>query len=1017
MKSRIVTELACLASGKESDYLPILRKEFQKDEDAIRQQAQRILTTILHDYSAFAISTIDKFFQQTMRAFAREIRLGGGYNVELDQDKVLNEAIDTMFSDLEKPENKELLDWLIHFAEENIEDGNAWEIRKNIHSLAREIFKENYKALIEKEGNHSADKEQLERYKKQLKDIITAYEREAKRLASEALQILDEHHLTPEDFPFKKSSGVGTLQKWMRNDFAVPTKRFLNLIDNEEAWYGKSTPKDTTEKLQAIFPTFNKAIKEAVVHFEGNRKAYLSAVEASRYFFTLGILVDINRKVENYCAENNIMLISNTTELLSKIIGHTDTPFVYEKIGSRIRHYMIDEFQDTSTLQWANFKPLISNSLAGNNVNLIVGDVKQSIYRWRNSDWKLLNEQLEKDFTGRVLNDSLDTNWRSTKNVILFNNSIFRIGSKIVQDSYNQDLSENISEDVQKAFSSKIIDAYAHLEQHIPSKKQDKLGRVRAEFIPTDTPWKEEVLLRLPTLIEDLQARGYTLQDIAILVRSKAEGLAVAECLLAYKKLHPQSQYRFDIISNEALFVANSEQVKTVIAILRHFLQPLDKTLRAIAVYELRRQQKGNFSHSTALLNTESDFSDEELSSLNAIANLPLYEMIEGIFALIHTPQTNEDVYIQAFMDMALEFSNNYSADNEAFIRWWDESGCKKTVFTPDTQDAIRIMTVHKSKGLGFNVVILPFCQWSLDGDVRNILWCRPEVEPFSNLSPIPLKYSSKLGETIFATDYYNEKVHSYIDNLNVLYVAFTRAKNELYTFSPRPSKEKVTDTNDVASLLWTCLHQNPEGENLMALAEHFNEDDGLFEMGSDYLPTPSVKTTNETEIVATKTVSIPFDNRLKIRLVNKYFFAKDGQRELGILMHDILSNIHHRSEVPEVLKKHIAEGYITNDEAKQMENDLYAFFSIPQVSNWYSGQYKIKNEVEILLPDGKFVRPDRVMLHEDSAIVIDYKFGDVEAPKYKQQVQRYMRHITQMGYPNVEGYVCYIKQGKIVKV
>jgi ATP-dependent exoDNAse (exonuclease V) beta subunit len=932
---------------------------------------------------------------------------------------VLDEAIDTMFSNLEKSENKELLGWLIRFSEESIENGKGWEVRKNIHSLAREIFKENYKTLVSKSDREGMDRDLLSEYKRELSAIIAAFENCSRQLGEKGVNILHRYGLNPEDFSYGKNSGLGSFLKWANGNTDAPSNRFLGLCDNLEVWAAKKASPDIKAKIEEVYSELNACIQEVIEHYSDTCR-YRSAVEINRYYFTLGILSDIDSKVREYCTENNLMLISDTTELLSKIIEGTDTPFVYEKIGSRIDHYMIDEFQDTSSLQWANFLPLVKNSLASGNMNLIVGDVKQSIYRWRNSDWKLLNEQLAIDFRHEgVSHDSLDVNWRSSKNVIEFNNTVFKYGAALLQDSYNNSLPDVVNDKLEP-FSHKILDAYNGLEQSVPAKNAADEGHVKVSFIDTEEEdsWKEIVLAQIPTLIEQLQHKKYSLKDIAILVRTKAEGYEVATRLLQYASERPDSNYKYDIISNEALYITNSDNVKAAIALLRHIKNPLDNNLKAMAVYEYYKQSyPQDIASSVRLhLNSSADFNEEEKGQIHRISSLPLYEMMEEIFGFFSQyGSRKEDIYIQAFLDKVLDFTINHSSDTDAFLRWWDENGTKETVFTPDTQDAIRIMTIHKSKGLGFGVVLLPFCNWPIDDSKEKILWCQTTEQPFNKISPVPVRYSKNLANTIFNYDYFSEKIHTYIDNLNVLYVAFTRAKKELYAFAPKPKKEN--ELKNISSLLWNCVQANPQKEGLLNTGDSFDVEDALFEVGKDYQPVHKKEVQLVGETHTERLVSIPFDNRLKLRMNNRYFFAKDGQREFGNLMHEIVSHIDTVADLPLVLKAYVESGELAVSESDRIEKEIDEFLNLENVKKWYSGTHRVLNEVEILLPNGNFVRPDRVMLDANQAIVIDYKFGEKEEKKYEKQVKRYIDHIREIGYANVTGYVCYVKLRKVVEI
>lgn len=1029
MKSRIIEELAKLASDKPSDYVKTLTKEYRKPEEWVRAQARKILISILHDYSSFSISTIDRFFQQTMRAFTREIGLGGGYNVELDTGKVLGEAIDSMLYDLERAENEQLLDWLIRFSEEKIESGETWNIRNDIQSLSTEIFKETYKAFSDQIQADIADKALLDDYKKTLIIYIQQYEKRSKEIAEKALNIMVRFDLRPDDFKGGARSTFFSFQKWSTGEIKEPTDTFRKLPDDVSGWYTKTTPADVKSKIEDAFGNgLNDCVNDIIAHYD-NSITYQTAYEVNRYFFTLGILGDVDKKVREYAAENNVMLISDTTELLNKIIEGTDTPFVYEKVGTRVDHYMIDEFQDTSNMQWKNFLPLVRDSLSAGNKNLIVGDVKQSIYRWRNSDWKLLDEQLDIDFkTNGVIHKSLDTNWRSGENVINFNNAVFEIGSKLLQNVFNETLADITYDEALAPLYTRIENAYKDSYQCLPDKKKgNPSGHVKVHFVDTEenSNWQAYVLDQLPHTIEELQDKGYSLRDIAILVRTKKEGAEVANRLLEYKNLQKNSKYRYDIISDEALFIKNSKSIKLVVSLLKYLRNPSDFTLRTLAIYEyfkFKDQLTPEETICTHLSNSD-DFPEEVSIELGRIKELPLYEMTEEIFDLFkEAMESNENIYIQAFMDMVLDFSVKHSSDLDSFLQWWDESGQTKTIFTPDGQDAIRIMTIHKSKGLGFEVVLLPFGHWDIDHKMPTILWCQPRFEPFNRLQLVPVKYSQKLKNTIFAYEYFDEKLHAFIDNFNVLYVALTRAKNDLIIFSPKP-KEKQKGINSISSLLWACIHgeaKPQEGKTFVSLQESMGQESDCFELGEskgDSLTQRGSDTLSDNEVSIGALASISFDDRLKLRLNNKYFFSENGQREYGTLMHEIVSKVTSLADLDKVVETYQLSGEITEEERTKITLLLNDYLSNPQIEPWYTEEYKVLNEVEILQPNGTFIRPDRVMMRAGEVIVIDYKFGEKEEKKYLKQVKNYMTQIKKMGYNNVKGFVCYITLGLVIEV
>ena len=1019
MKSRIVEELFNLASDRKSDYIASLSAVYQMDEPQIRQQARKILIAILHDYSAFNISTIDRFFQQTMRAFTREIGLQGGYGIEMDQELVLTEAVDRLLASLGNPENKDLLGWLLRFGEDKIENGGSWNLRQDIMTLAREVFKESYKAFADLLAGDIENKSTLEDYKKSLYQIISGTEKEIRDWGERACNLLKAHGLEATDFKGGKNSPIARFAKWKDGDTKEPSPTFVALADNVDGCFTKTMPAEKRAAIAEIFQDgLNDCIKGIIDRF-ANLTDYHTAKEIARYYYTLGILTDISRRIAEYREEKNVMLIADTTELLNKVIADSDAPFIYEKTGTRVDHYMIDEFQDTSGMQWSNFRPLIEESLSHGRTNLIVGDVKQSIYRFRNSDWKLLDEQVARDFPeGIVREETLADNWRSCRNIVDFNNAFFTIAPFLLQDAYNENIGSSSLEAAERElFQTRLMSAYKKSFQRVPRPFQDKAGHVRMEFITPeeDGEWKTEALRRLPPILEQLQADGYALKDIAILVRTNKEGAAVAESLLAYKETHSESRFRYDIISDEALFVSRSAVIRFFIHLLRHLKNPDEPTARQMALFAYRLLV-GDWNRE--------DFTAEEKSALRRLACLPIYEMCEGIYRLFYDYiAEDEQVFVQAFLDMTTEFAQRESADLTRFLRWWDDSGCRRTIATPDAQNAIRILTVHKSKGLGFRAVVLPFGDWEIDHRPTKpvILWCHPRTAPFDRLHLVPVRYGSNLAKTIFATDYFQEKLHAYIDNLNTLYVAFTRAKEELVILAPRIEKKDDTGISSIADLLWrglqTHIPETNEGEPLADLTAAFDSEKGLFELGDWWIPAIKKDDSTISELPIRPIRSISPDDRLHLRLHGRGYFFDNERRKHGTLMHEILAGIRTAADIAPTVEQYRASGIIDREESASLAEKLDALITLPETAPWYDGTARILNETEILFGRGLSRRPDRVMIYGERAVIVDYKFGERTDKRHAAQVRQYCRLVGEMGYKQVEGYLWYVELGKIVPV
>lgn len=1035
MKSRIVQELYNLMQGNKSDYLKQLSKEFGLNEKDTRSQAKEILESILHDYSSFSISTIDRFFQQTMRAFTREIGLTGGYNVEADDAAYLPEVVDTMIYELDNPQNNDLAKWILDFMNSKIENDKGWAIKDDILGLGKEIFKEKYKSLSLTDKEKIRDKKHLTEYRKKLQSIVKEFERALRGIGENGVNIMEQHGLSYSDFkgaatksPFKH------FVVWANGDVKIPTTTFENLPDNIDEWATKKIDESTLSSIHTAYHNgLNAAVKEAINHFD-NITFYNSANTILNYFYTLGILNDIQQRLQQIQQEQNILFLSDTTELLNKIIADSDLPFIYEKTGTRYTNYMIDEFQDTSSMQWTNFRPLIRESHDNNNFNLVVGDVKQSIYRWRNSDWRLLEDEIWDDLgKENICPHVLDTNWRSDANVIQFNNTIFSVSSQLLQTEYNQSLDSIPDGNFKSNISKKITDAYAQVQQFVPKKEADNNGKVEITFLDSgdkENDWKSQALARLPHKIEELQKEGFSLKDIAILVRRNSEAVEIAEYLLAYKEENPNSQFKFDIISNEALVIASAQSVKSIIAILRWATNQNDRTVKTMAVYEFYRFHS-NISPDDALKSfldgdSEPEFPDGMETHLQELLRLPLYELVESFFALSEQKiNEKESAYVQAFLDIVLNFSTQRTSNIADFLSWWDEKGYKKNLFLPDDQDAIRIVSIHKSKGLGFGVVIMPFAEWSIDHSSHtNIIWCRPEVAPFNDLSIVPIRYGKSLVDTIFWKDYLEEKLFTYIDNLNLLYVAFTRAKHQISIFTPKPNK-KTESLTKISDLLWMSISRSKHiigdaNEQQIELEDYLQEieKEAVFSVGHTANICNKEKDSAGNEFTCKKWQSTPFDNRLKLRFKSTGYFNESGKRNYGTLMHELISKVETVADIENAVNSKVISGELSETDSQQTIDELKQTLSLnDDIKSWYSDKYSILNEVMILHPEYNFSRPDRVMIGDNEIIVVDYKFGELQEEKYKKQVSRYVQHIKEMGYKNVSGYVFYVKLRLLVKV
>lgn len=1037
MKSRILHELYALSTNQKSNYRDYLMKEFSIDNDSVNKKAKSILIHLLHDYSSFSVSTIDTFFQQVLRSFAREIGIDGGYNLELDTDYVLSMGVDSMYQDLTEEKSKDLLHWMTSFAEDNVEQGRSWKIRNDILKLGKEIFKESYQKKIEETNEKLHDKTFLRGYIKQLKKIKTDFEEKIAALAENSLEIVSNFGLSFAEFKGKKFENY--LKKLINNEFSISSTLVSYAESVENCYTNKSTPSETIDKIIQVYENgLGKNLKAILEMLSSEIVTYNSAIIILKNMNMLGILSDLGMYVKQLMSDQNTLLLSDTNLLLNRIIGESETPFIYERTGINVDHFMIDEFQDTSLLQWNNFRPLIKNSLGEDKENMIVGDVKQSIYRWRNSDWNLLDEDVNSDFlASQTQEEVLGVNWRTDKNIIDFNNDFFQKSSSLLFEKFEEKITENIVDDSGlDFFAQKIKRAYKDVAQNVSDRAGE--GYTRIEFV---TEKKKEdatdaVLSKIPPIIENLVDRGYALSDIAILVRYGKEAVSVMQSLMEYAESeNARSDISYNVIGNEGVLLSSSKSVEFLVALLSVIENSENDVQRFLMNYNYL-QILLNDSEEVALRKASSVsagkeeiispyFSNEENEFIKNSRNNSLFELTEKIIKQFKLAEKkNEIIYLQAFQDVVFDFVKNKNSDLHSFLNWWENYGIKKTVNTPENQDAIKVMTIHKSKGLEFKVVIVPFANWDIYSKSlkTNYLWLQTDVEPYSQLPLIPVKFESKMEQSVFAKDYYEELMYQYVDNLNLAYVAFTRAKSELYCFGTYKSVSK-TNKN-------TRLQNIDNISNLLQeyfMPDSFNyeapEDEGglIVEIGKPVENTVSEKKKVGDEEKIKEYPVVLSDNRLKIKPESNEQWKEDkslidSPLNYGLIMHDVLRQVSDKDEVDKIITELKYSGKVNDEEAGLIAETMQKFWELPNIDRWFFADGKILNETTILLPDGSHFRPDRVVVKDKKAIITDYKFGTEQRPSHKKQIHQYEEILHQMNY-ETESYLVYVTMGEVISM
>lgn len=1009
MKDRIMQYLHDFASGRSNELAEELKYELKLDNLTFKNHCHDILSVLLHNYDHFSISTIDAFFQKVIRSFTRESGLMGDYRLEVDQDLVLEEVIDALIDELGT--HKELTEWVVEFAKDNLENERAWDVRYNLIQFAREIFREEFKTVEDEVVEITSSENFFKTLKEELwkrKSLFFSY---VSKPALEALELIRQHGWELGDFSYGSRSGIKSffeMYAFERNltKFSPPSDRFRNYFSIPENWPSGKTP-HAAHIIQVAREKFVPIIQQLITFYDTHFMAALSCEVVLRNMYVFGLITDITRKLKEYKDDNNLMLLADAPKFLNGVIQDSDTPFIYEKVGSFYRNYLIDEFQDTSGLQWKNFLPLLTNSLDQGYHSVVVGDVKQAIYRWRGGDLKLLQREVESHIGNeRVEVRELTTNFRSSLNVTRFNNALFPVAAAEIMSLTGQPIA---------------VEVYKDVEQQA-SKKHE--GFVSVEFVKEEegAKWKQKALELIPGQLERLQKAGVSLKDIAILVRKNDEGQEIVSYLLQYRN-SPQADpaCKYDVISNESLRLDSASSVNLLLSAMKYLANTDDIIARAELGYEFARLHEPSRALTEVFAVTNYVFFENNLphrfakekAFLKKLSLIELTERLIDIFGL--GTCSGELAYLQAFQELVLEFSGRERNDLNAFLEWWDLNKDKESIQVSGEVDAVQLLTVHKSKGLQFKYVLIPFCSWGLDHEAWQApnLWVRSEVPPFHKAGYLPVKYSQNLDQTYFEAFYKEERTRTYLDNLNLLYVALTRAEQGMIVTAPHLEVRNVKKT--VAQILFDAIQRASE------LSENWSATSATYSVG-EIMPIEGYEPVRKDTLSLTKYISTDWRQKLVIRQTSKAYFADRMDEEVkekisyGVHLHAILSRIQYIDEIESILTQLIFEGLVKEEDKHPLQEQLNSLLSIPQVSEWFSRNWEVRTEVGILLPGGKESRIDRLIIREKAATVIDFKTG-VPVKEDQQQVTEYMKLLHQMNFLQVEGYLLYVRTGQVISV
>lgn len=1062
MKMRILSQLYGIANSLQSSqqYFNKVKEKTNMPDAVIRNNARAALTLLIHRYNNFRILTIDAFFQQVLRNLAHELGQTANLRVDLNNEEITEKAVDQMIESLEK--GQPVLQWISTYINNSIEDDNGWNIIGKIKTFGTNIFKDFYKAheanLKEQLSNADDFKVYETTLRKRRNDI-------RKTFNSKARSILNEIKNANLDIPSNYRSG---LYKYLTDSAIAPLTNkplkagVLKANESPQNWTSSKCAKADKQQIQTLAAEVLSAqLSELIAYNNDNWNEFQSIQLTLSHLSELRLLHAIADAVDNLTKDTNRFMLSNTQALLKELIADSDTPFIFERIGARLKHVMIDEFQDTSTIQWQNFQVLLANCMAQElSQNLIVGDIKQSVYRWRQGDWGILNN-IEKSFAHQKIRlETLDYNYRSEKRIIDFNNAFWEQCVANTAKEVAQDDAEK-AEIVQKAYEDVAQKTHKTTEN----------GFVKISLYPSKS-MKEAVLEELIETIKELFNNGYggkNQSKIAILVRSKSNIQDIVNALLQ------SFGNEINIVSDEAFRLDASLSVNIIVSAM-HLLthpddvltrgklvklynqevlkKPLTDTDLLVSINEsnnidtknIDKKERRKLATEQQMAKLNSQLPPEYVANRELLLGLPIVDLVDKLFMLFGLDQLEgQSSYICTLYDTLNDFLKDHTADIDDFINEWENSLSSKTIQS-DEIEGIRIMTIHKSKGLEFDNVIIPFCNWEMEK--KGTLWCETKNKPapYNKLPLLPIDFSrDKLIGTVFEDDYKEEHFQNIVDNLNLLYVAFTRASKNLFVFGLRQGKTtldniaKGTPPGNRSYAIELALRQ--VSEQLQGSLLSFPDDIGSeihFEYGT------LVPETHEKEhVVADNPFLIKPDKHIvsiatypqaaTFKQSNKSIEFVKGEDvdpsdrtryiKIGNVLHQLFSTIYTTADIPARLNELEQQGIIYNDEitSAQLRTRIEDAITNPQVQEWFSKRWQLYNECTILeynkdTNEMEEHRPDRVMTDGKEFVVVDFKFGK-ERKEYKKQVQQYMEILIRMGHKKVSGYLWYVVKNNVVEV
>lgn len=955
MKERILQQLVKFSRNNfaEDRDLKMLSSELDLSPEEIHRRARNILVKILHNYSRFSVSTIDKFNLRLMKSFAQDLGLSSNFNVEMDAEKLFEESVHQLFSKI--GEDSLLTSVLIEVALDNLNDNKSWDISRELIQSAGSLYNDSHLVQLSKLQKYNL--EEFNGFRKTVFRKVAQSKNKLVNTGKNALDHIRQNGIQIDDFPYGKSGFIGFFINLSNERFDLPGNRhndYKQITDFTKYTSGKASAyaeSKIPEILPELFTLSDKAtglIKDLIL-WEEIRKTIVS----------MSIINEVEKAIETIKEDNNVLLISEFNKRISSNLQKQPAGFIYERIGNRFHHYFIDEFQDTSTLQWQNLFPLVENARAGSDTVMLVGDAKQSIYRWRGGNPEqmldLINNQKKLDISV----ESLPKNWRSHENIIQFNNAFYqKIAENLAVEDY-----KNLYLEGNKQLTNPKKGGYVQL--NFVNKKDDTTG---------DYSYEKTVLEQLLKNINSVRKQGFQLNEISILHRTGKHGKLIAEFL---------TENQIPVISSESLLLANSNEIQLLELFFKAVSNEDDKISRSEFILKFNELKENIFPDITETIRSVLGKDLCALADLLAPfgfdisfvsePSVSLYDFVEKSIGALKL-EGKSNAYLQYFLDYVLEYSMQNEYNFQRFLENWETRREKLSISSPEGIDAIQLMTIHKSKGLEFRVVILPFADWG-ERVKPSKFWIplRDEELPFDEFIVQSFGNLSEVNDDIKSI-IEKEQNEILLDNLNLLYVATTRAVEQLYVIAPKDAKSGVGAY---------FSGQFPNADEIIVKGEKGRVSEPVNkEIHTKTLPFLSEK----------------WENRIEISRESSKRWKKKKGIVYGDLIHGLMKFVLTEKDIEPILKTALNSGEISQEELPEIQKKILEIVRHPKLEKYFSADKKILNERDFVDGLGGIFRPDRLVINENRCTIIDYKTGG-EKPKHIRQMNEYASHLEKMGY------------------